>query len=395
MRSAGTPLRRLAQLRRLRIRDVAGERDVVPALEGDVEQLGLGEAVEDHVAAEAAEHVRRLTSSRARVDDDRERELLREPRGAPRRAAVAPGAARSRGSDRAPSRPPLPHDRARAAREARPAAARRPSRHRADGCRARRTRPAPVAARSSAALHDSTLVPTVTTRVTPAERARSSTAGAASAQASRCACVSIKRPRRARHAGRAAAPARCRSPARARPSERRSQATSVLWPSACRIAGAGRRQIRVQRDRDGTDPVREVVEHRVELGRLVVVLRQLPGLRALDEPVELSHDVPDRLQRARELPRFEPAGDLVVQRVEPGGDLRSARPARQLAVAVSRDHRRRPREEVAELVRQLPLIAFVERVLGGAHRRVRTSPNEWPSSAPDHSRTRPQAGAGR
>ena len=54
-----------------------------------------------------------------------------------------------------------------------------------------------------------------------------------------------------------------------------------------------------------------------------------------------------------------------MQRVKPGGDLRRAGPARQLAVAVSRDHGRRPREEVAELVRQLPLIAFVERVLGG------------------------------
>ena len=155
-----------------------------------------------------------------------------------------------------------------------------------------------------------------------------------------------------------------------------SQATSVLWPSACRIAGLVAGRYAYSAIATERTAVCEVVEHRVELGRLVVVLRQLPGLRALDEPVELPHDVPDRLQRARELPRFEPAGDLVVQRVEPGGDLRSAGPGRQLAVPVAGDHRRRPRHEVAELVRQLPLIAFVERVLGGrtvASERRRTN----------------------
>ena len=217
---------------------------------------------------------------------------------------------------------------------------------------------------------------------------------AGSAQASRCACVSIKRPRRARRAGRAAAPARCRSQARAHPSARRPMQRPRSGRAHAGSRG-GRRQVRVERDRDGTDPVREVVEHRVELGRLVVVLRQLPGLRALDEPVELPHDFPDRLERARELPGVEPSRDLVVQRVELGGDLRRSR-ARSAArrrgswrsspsfsTRGCRARSRAPAHSARGARPRRP------------HRRVRTSPSGSPSSAPDRSRTHRPAGAGR
>ena len=63
--------RRLAQVGRLRIRDVAGERDVVVALERHLQELGAGEAVEDDGAAEVGQCGGRLDLGGSRVDDDR------------------------------------------------------------------------------------------------------------------------------------------------------------------------------------------------------------------------------------------------------------------------------------------------------------------------------------
>ncbi len=63
------------------------------------------------------------------------------------------------------------------------------------------------------------------------------------------------------------------------------------------------RQVRMERDCDGPHAVGEVVEHSVELSCLGVVLRKLPGLRPLDEAVELPHHVPDRLQGGASAPR--------------------------------------------------------------------------------------------
>ena len=62
--------RRLAQLRRLRVGDVAGERDVPAPLEREREQRRRREAVEDHGAREAGEDGRGVRVGGARVDHD-------------------------------------------------------------------------------------------------------------------------------------------------------------------------------------------------------------------------------------------------------------------------------------------------------------------------------------
>ena len=69
--------------------DVARKRDVVAALEGRLQQLGLGEAVEDHRPAERRERRGRLRRRLAAVDDDRAARARRRARAARRRATVA------------------------------------------------------------------------------------------------------------------------------------------------------------------------------------------------------------------------------------------------------------------------------------------------------------------
>ena len=67
----GNGRRSLAELGRLRVRDVPRERDVVAALDADVEEPGRREAVEDHCAWEPGESVGRVGVRIARVDHDR------------------------------------------------------------------------------------------------------------------------------------------------------------------------------------------------------------------------------------------------------------------------------------------------------------------------------------
>src|SRR5215211_6620240 len=68
----------LAELLRARVGDVAGERNVVAAVERDRQELGRGEAVQDDGALEAFERLRRLVRGRARMNDDGFAELGRQ-----------------------------------------------------------------------------------------------------------------------------------------------------------------------------------------------------------------------------------------------------------------------------------------------------------------------------
>ena len=116
-------------------------------------------------------------------------------------------------------------------------------------------------------------------------------------------------------------------------------------------------------DRDAPQPVRELEEHPVELVRARVVLRQLPGLRLLDVPVQAAHELPDRLETSRDVEDVECGGHVLLDPLDSLDELAAlARDNLQLAVAVAGDHRRRPREEVPEVVAQLALVALPERV---------------------------------
>ena len=120
-RSAGTARGRLAQLGGLRVGDVAGERDVVAALERGRSRPRRREAVQDDRAVEARASVAaRVVVRRARVDRRPACRARRRARAAPRRGAAArPCVARSRGGSRGRSRRRRPRAGARAARAAR------------------------------------------------------------------------------------------------------------------------------------------------------------------------------------------------------------------------------------------------------------------------------------
>ena len=103
MRSAGHRRRGFAELGRLRVRDVAGERDVVAPLDRDVEQPRRREAMEDHGAREAGQGGRRVRIGVARVDHDRQAGRRRDLELAVEERALRRDAARDRGSSRDPS----------------------------------------------------------------------------------------------------------------------------------------------------------------------------------------------------------------------------------------------------------------------------------------------------
>ena len=156
----------------------------------------------------------------------------------PRRDAVVRHAARSRGSGRARSRRRRRRGRGRGAPGARRASARRFSRVvgvDAEGCVDTVLGPAS----SSAARHESIVVPTVITRSTPAARARSSTTEAGSEQASRCAWVSIIAAGSARPSARA----RPRPPSPGRASRRGASAR----PAAARAGARSAPTVRTRR----------------------------------------------------------------------------------------------------------------------------------------------------
>ena len=106
IRSAGTRAAAARRASALRVCHVPGERHVVPPLERGVEQLGLGEAVEDDRPGERRERRGRVPARGAAVD---RRPAARAPpraRDARRRARAARAACRRRGARRARSRRP-------------------------------------------------------------------------------------------------------------------------------------------------------------------------------------------------------------------------------------------------------------------------------------------------
>src|SRR5262245_37861226 len=125
-------------------------------------------------------------------------------------------------------------------------------------------------------------------------------------------------------------------------------------PERTKDGDADHRQVGVEGDSDRAHSVRKVVEHGVQLRAAARVLCELPWLRTLDKPVELTDRLPDRVDYAAQLPSVEPRRNLRVQRVEAAGDLCRAGTCGQLAVPITSHHRRRPGDEVAELVRELP-----------------------------------------
>src|SRR4029077_5801822 len=90
---------------------------------------------------------------------------------------------------------------------------------------------------------------------------------------------------------------------------------------------------------------------------------------------------PDRFERARQVPGVEPLHELLVQALERGSQLLIRLSGRHAPVAVAGDHGRRPRDEVAEVVAELTLVALVQRVDRGAavlaerHRAQRPKPD--------------------
>ena len=192
-RSAGTCARGVAQLVRVRVGDVAGERDVPAALE---RRSGAAPATRSSAARpcrrSAASSAERVVVGGARVDDDRqlaelgcELELrLEEPplRVARRVVAVVVEAGLADGDDASD---------ARAARELGERRRRVAGLVRVDAERRRRRRRARSASSSARLAPTRSSVPTVTIRV-DAGFARARGHGCRrSSSASRCACVSI------------------------------------------------------------------------------------------------------------------------------------------------------------------------------------------------------------
>ena len=94
----------LAQVGRLRIRDVPGKRDVVATLEGGLEERWQGEAVQDHRSLKAPQGRERVLVGRACVRRRPACGARRRARAPARRGGAGRRAARSRGSDRGRSR---------------------------------------------------------------------------------------------------------------------------------------------------------------------------------------------------------------------------------------------------------------------------------------------------
>src|SRR3954451_18667086 len=220
--------------------------------------------------------------------------------------------------------------------------------------------PSSASAAARARVQDSIVVPTVSTVPTPAERARSSSAAGGSVHASRCACVSTTTL------------SSCGGVVAAREQRRRGfdavARRSRLFPDAVerRLGSLAQwlensrrrlRDVRLEQDRDRRQSVDEVVEDGVVLVAPRLVLRDLPRCLLLDVLVEAAHRLPDLVERARdveavEAPAAPPREPLAVER-----RLRVRRADR--AVAIARDHRRCPREEVAEVIAELALVALV------------------------------------
>ena len=128
-----------AQLRRVLVRRVAGERDVVPAVERGRERGRIGEAVQHDGSVEGRELLEHGLVGGAVVDHDRLPELGGQPELLPEERAAGGRAGRSRERSRGRSRRPRPRVGGRADLGAR--RGRGPPTPRAGGSRESRTPP--------------------------------------------------------------------------------------------------------------------------------------------------------------------------------------------------------------------------------------------------------------
>ena len=191
MRSAGHGRGGLAELGRLRIRHVAGERDVVAALERRRRAARAREAVEDRRCPGSRPGRPRCRRPRRGCGSRPAGPPSPRARAGARRARAGRAAARDRGSSRGPSRRPRRPAGGRAARRARPTALPPASPAWCGSIPSAAKTPSSAAAIASAAWHDAIPVPIVTIRETPTARARSTRNAAGSSQPSRWAWVSI------------------------------------------------------------------------------------------------------------------------------------------------------------------------------------------------------------
>ena len=103
-------------------------------------------------------------------------------------------------------------------------------------------------------------------------------------------------------------------------------------------------------------------------------------------PVEGPHDLPDPLERARQVEDVEARRDVGGERLEDRRDGRvGRRHGGQVAVPIAGDHRRDPREEVAEIVPELALVALAHAV----DRGDAVLPEGDGARAPEADRVRP------
>src|SRR5215831_20264199 len=221
----------------------------------------------------------------------------------------------------------------------------------------------------SVSRHESSPEPTATIRSTPASLARATTTSAGSAHASRCACVSVTRS----SCGGGQVHAREQGLRRldalrvGRASIRDLLEGEIEWlPQRPEDPRRALGDVRRYRYRHGTQPVGKVVQDGRQLVRLGFVLCELPRRLLLDVTVEQADHLPDVLQAARQVVDVEARHELPAKAVERGSKPLVARSRRDPASRVAGDHRRRSRDEIAEVVRELALVTLVERVDRGA-----------------------------
>ena len=98
--------------------------------------------------------------------------------------------------------------------------------------------------------------------------------------------------------------------------------------------------------------------------------------------IEAAYDLPDPLERPRQVEDVEARGDVAREWLEDRGDLGvGGRGGDEPAVPVSGDHRGRPGEEIAEVVPELSLVALAhaldrgDAVLAERHRASAPEPH--------------------
>ena len=317
----------------LRVRDVAGERDVVAALERSARAAPAPRSSGGSTVPGSARARARVVVGGAACGSRPAARARRRARAARRRAPLLVAAARSRGGGRGRSRRPRRHAGARAARAS---SSTRPASASPRWCGSMPSAAydavgsPPRSASARAARLDPRADRDDPRRPRPRARASSSSAGVVAGVEMR---VGVG------HAAVAGSSTRGKSGcAGSMPLGRARPAVRDLLPFERRPAaraprGSLRRARKVggERDRDRPEPVAQVVEHLVELGGARLVLRELPRRRRLDMPVQRPDDLPDPLERTCQVEGVESRRDVVTERLEDRGDVGVGRRSRLAA----------------------------------------------------------------